>query len=201
MATINPLIFRLPPGIKDKYDLPVYQGIFDNDGISDRLVFPVLPEDYNAANPVNKEVLQGMTAPVATITRNYYQLEATNKDQRSVFRYVLRDLLLYGGNLSVYGSTTSTTVTCNETDISSSWGFPRSLVLPLVAVEDYHELDEYEDELQGYTLRVGVLNVESLKGSYREKGANRNYNRGCRVIFTHTHKIVDGQLAVYVPSV
>ncbi len=186
MAAINPLIFRLPPGIKDRYDLSVNQGIFDSDGISDRLVFPVLPEDYNAANPVNKEVLQGIVAPVATITRNYYQLEATNKDQRSVFRYVLRDLLLAGGNLSVYGSSTSTTVTCDE---------------PLVAVEDYHELDEYEDEVQGYTLRVGVLNVESLKGSYREKGTNRNYNRGCRVIFTHTHKIVNNQLITYLPQI
>ena len=67
-------------------------------------------------------------------------------------RYVLRDLLMGGGNLSVYGFTANTTTDCDE---------------PLVAVEDYHELDEYEDEQQGFTLRVGVLTVESLKGSYR----------------------------------
>ncbi len=185
MAVINPIIFRLPAGIKDKYDIPQHQGIFDNDGISDRLFFQVLPEDYNAANPITKEIIKGAVAPVATITRNHYQFEATNKDQRTVFRYVLRDLLLAGGNLSVYGIT-NTTTDCNE---------------PLIAVEDYHELDEYEDELQGFTLRIGIMNVESLKGSYREKGTNRNYNRGCRVIFTHTHKIVNGQLVVYVPQV
>ena len=55
MAVINPIIFRLPSGIKDKYDIPEHQGIFDNDGTSDRLFFQVLPEDYNAANPITKE--------------------------------------------------------------------------------------------------------------------------------------------------
>ena len=179
----NRLIFRLPSGLKDKYDLPVNQGIFDNDGTSDLLIFTVAPEDYNAANPITKEIIKGAVTPVATITRNHYQLEATNKDRRSVFRYVLRDLLLAGGNLSVYGINN----TINECDE------------PLIALEDYHELDEYSDEENGYTLRVGILNVESLKGSYREKNSNDNYNRGCRVIFTHTHKIINNQLSVYVP--
>ncbi len=186
MAVINPIIFRLPAGIKDKYDIPEHQGIFDNDGTSDRLFFQVFPEDYNAANPITKEIIKGAVAPVATITRNYYQFEATNKDQRAVFRYVLRDLFLAGGNLSVYGITTNSTISCHE---------------PLIAVEDYHELDEYEDELQGFTLRIGIMNVESLKGSYRAKETNRNYNRGCRVIFSHTHKIVNNQLTTYLPQV
>ena len=184
MAKINPIVFRLPTGIKDKYDIPEHQGIFDNDGTSDRLIFNVLPEDYNAANPITKEIIKGISAPVATITRNHYQFEATNKDQRAVIRYVLRDLLKEGGNLSLYGIS-NIIISCNE---------------PLIAVEDYHELDEYEDELQGYTLRVGVMNVESLKGSYRAIGTNRNYNSGCRLIFNHTHKIINNQLVVYVPT-
>ncbi len=187
MACINPIVFRLPPNLKDKYDLPEYQGIFGSDNISDRLVLKVLPEDYNAANPINKETKLGFAVPYSIITRNLYQFEAVDQDRRgAVHRYVLRDMLKGGGNLSVYGFTANTTTDCDE---------------PLVAVEDYHELDEYEDEQQGFTLRVGVLTVESLKGSYREKGTNRNYNQGCRVIFTHTHKIVNGQLVVYVPQV
>lgn len=184
MAKINPIIFRLPTGLKDKYDIPEHQGIFDNDGISDLLVYQVLPEDYNAANPISKEIIKGAKSAVATITRNYYQFEATNKDQRAVPRYVLRDLLIAGGNLSLYGITTTIT-DCSE---------------PLIAVEDYHELDQHEDELQGYTLRVGIMNVESLKGSYRAMGTNRNYNKGCRVIFNHTHKIINGNLVNYLPG-
>lgn len=184
MAKINPIIFRLPTGLKDKYDIPEHQGIFDNDGTSDRLVYQVLPEDYNAANPISKEIIKGAKTAVATITRNYYQFEATSKDQRAVIRYVLRDLLIAGGNLSLYGISNTITA-CSE---------------PLIVVEDHHELDQYEDELQGYTLRVGVMNVESLKGSYRATGINSNYNKGCRVIFNHTHKIVNNNLVNYLPE-
>lgn len=185
MACINPIIFRLLPTIKDKYDESHHQGMFSNDGISDRLILKILPEDYNAANPINKEVKLGYSSSIASVAKNLYQFEAVDKDRRSaVFRYILRDLLNAGGNLSLYGVTTETS-SCGE---------------PLVAVEDYHELDEYEDEQLGFTLRVGVLNVESLKGSYRKSGTNHNYSQGCRVIFTQTHKIVNGSLIGYVPT-
>ncbi len=185
-ACINPLIIRLPSGIKDRYDVPFNQGIFDNDGTSDRLFLKVLPEDYNAAKPVNLEAKLGYAMPYTETEYNLYQLEAVDQDRRSaVKRYVLRDLIAAKGNLALYG------VATGNNDCTP----------PLIALEDHHELDEYEDEQQGFTLRVGVLQVESLKGSYRETGTNYNYNRGCRIIFTHTHKIVSGTLEPYVPKI
>ena len=185
MACINPIIFRLLPTIKDKYDESHHQGMFANDGISDRLILKVLPEDYNAANPINKEIKLGYSSSIASVTKSLYQFEAVDKDRRSaVSRYVLRDLLNAGGNLSLYGVTAETD-SCGE---------------PLVAVEDYHELDEYEDELRGYTLRIGILNVESLKGSYRKLSTNHNHNQGCRVVLTQTHKIESNQLVNYIPN-
>ena len=92
MAVINPIIFRLPTGIKDKYDIPQHQGIFDNDGISDRLWFKVLPEDYNAANPITKEIIKGAVAPVATITRLLIA--------KSTFTETLRSANAWGGFLT-----------------------------------------------------------------------------------------------------
>jgi hypothetical protein len=44
--------------------------------------------------------------------------------------------------------------------------YTQATCYPLAVVEDYHELDTLEDEKRGYTLRVGYLQVESLKGSY-----------------------------------
>ena len=182
MAKINPIIIRLPAGIKDKYDLPQYRGIFDNDGTSDRMTLKVLPEDYNAAHPVKLTTTLGYSAPYTEVERELYQLEATDRDRRSsVKKYVLQDLKL-SGNLSVYG-VSQQTIACN---------------VPLIAIEDYHECDCFEDEIAGFTLRVGTLNVESLKGSYRNAKNNNNYNQGIRIIFTHTHKIVNSSLETYL---
>ena len=183
MAKINPIIIRLPANIKDKYDLPQYRGIFDNDGMSDRLILKVLPEDYNAAHPVKLTTALGYSAPYTEVERELYQLEATDRDRRSsVKRFALQDLIAAGGNLSVYG-VKEQTISCN---------------VPLIAIEDYHECDRPQDAVAGFTNRVGTLNVESLKGSYRNTKNNSNYNTGCRIIFTHTHQIVNNSLEVYV---
>lgn len=174
----------MPEGIVDKYDIPENQGIFDNDGLSDRLIYRSFPEDYNAANPVTKETIKGVCKAFVKVNRDYYQLEATSQDKRAAYRYILRDLLNAGGNLSLYNFDINLDG-CHE---------------PLIVMEDYHELDSYEDEQQGYTQRVGVLNVESLKGSFRKKGTNINYNQGCKIVFTHTHQIVLTNLIPYLPQ-
>jgi hypothetical protein len=185
VACINPIIIRLPEGSKNQFDEHQYQGIFDTDQISDRLILKVLPEDYNAAHPVNIETKLGYVSPYTQTTYNLYQLEAVDNDRRSdVKRYAICQLLKNGGNLSVY-----------DIPLNTSSCHP-----PLIAIEDYHELDNLEDKLLGFTLRIGILSVESLKGSYRKQGTKHNYNRGCRIIFTHTHNIVDGELKVYVPQ-
>lgn len=191
---INPIVIRLPNLLKDKYDIPANQGIFIT-GVTpepDKLILKVLPEDYNAANPVNLEVKLGILAPYQEITRNFYRIEAVDRDRRSaVKRYVLRDLLIAGGNLRTYG------IAIAEEAIA-----PKPCYYPLVAIEDYHELDSSEDEARGFTIRVGTLAVESLKGSYRQshfEATNTNYNQGVRIIFTHTHSIIESALQVYLP--
>lgn len=146
------IIVRLPDGIKDQYDTSYHQGIFERDLRSDRLILRVDSQDYNAAKPTQIETKIGYAAPYDEVTRNLYQLEATDKDRRSpVKRYVLRDLLNAGGNLGLYNVTQPNTVNCAE---------------PLVVIEDYHELNESIDYERGYALRVGTLQVESLKGAY-----------------------------------
>lgn len=181
MAGINRIIIPLLPGIKDKYDVPENGGMFD----SDRLVLHVLPEDYNAPNPVVLETQLGYSAPFTKRDNQLYKPEFVDRDRRcAIKRYVMRDLLLAGGNLSLYGVTDT--------------GYKNAV---LIAIEDYHELDLYEDELQGFTLRIGTANVESLKGSYRQKNSNYNYNNGLRIKFCQTHRINQGILEPYIPTI
>lgn len=153
--TFAPIIVRLPDGLKDKYDTSFNQGIFETDLRSDRLILRVAPEDYNAAHPVSIATQYGYVSAYDDVDYSPYRLEITDREPRSpVKRYVLRDLLKAGGNLSVYGID-SPSKSCEQ---------------PLVVVEDFHELDEDEDYQRGYSLRVGTMTVENLKGSWRRKG-------------------------------
>ena len=177
MAKQNQIVIPLPPGIKTTYDISANQGLFN----SDNLHLTIERKDYKAPNPIQKKVLQtlgGLNRPaVVNRTTNFYQPEFTCRDPRGAIRYILDDLFATGGNLSTQGITMTYT-DCQE---------------PFIVIYDYHRLDTASDRALGYTIRVGVLLVEDLKGSFRGNNG-LNYNPGTRFVFTHTHNIVNGQL-------
>lgn len=188
MLLVNKLIIRIPLGLKTPYDTDFNRGMFIADNPLepkgyDRLVVPVFPEDYNAPNPITKEVVQGYTRAFVEKNVRFYEFNATCKDGRPARAYALRDLLAVGGNLALYG-VTEELPPCNE---------------PLIAIEDYHRLDSPTDYDEGFTLRIGVLDIEDLKGSWRSRNSSDNYNKGIRLIFTHTHRLFDEQIVSYVP--
>jgi hypothetical protein len=169
----NKIVFPIQNSLRLIYDTPENQGLFSSDN---KLHLIISREDYNAANPKQKEVIQGVAAPIVNRTTNYYQFEATCRDNREIIKDVLESIEKTG-NLDTQGIN----LTYNPCDE------------PHVIVHDYHRFDAYNDRSVGYTVRVGVLLVEDLKGSIR--GSNgQNYNKGIRVVFTHTHNLIGGNL-------
>lgn len=178
---INSLIFRLPKGILDSYDTLYYSGILTVGENNDSLAMRVTPDNYIGVNPVEKTATIGYQSPVVVVRRNLYEFEATDLDSRAgVVSDVLADLNAIGGNLSIYGATNTTIDPCNE---------------PLIALEDYHSLDDATARALGFTLRVGVVNAELVTGSW-SVGNNLAYSGGCRVVFTQTHVLQNGALTV-----
>ena len=88
MGKVNKIVFPLTAELKQKYDAPFNQGLFDGDN----LVLPVWKEDYNAANPVQVTVIKGFSAAVIDIQTEYYQFEATCRDSRATVGYILKEL-------------------------------------------------------------------------------------------------------------
>ena len=173
MGKQNKIVFPIQSNLKLLYDTPENQGLFSDDN---KLHLIVSREDYNAANNRQKEVIQGIVAPIVNRTINYYQFEATCRDSREIIKDVLLSLETTG-NLDTQGINLAYSP-CDE---------------PHVLVHDYHRFDTQSDRIQGYTARVGVLLTEDLKGSIRGENGY-NYNQGIRVIFTHTHNLVGGSL-------
>lgn len=150
MRTIAPIIIRIPDGIVDPFAVNhENQGLFRRDLISDRLIFNVEKEGYNSAKPTLLDTKFGYTSPYSDSTVELYSFEATDNDCRGeVVKQVLNQIAKTG-NLSIYGVTQQL----------------NSCSIPLIAVEDFHSRESDRAFERGYSLRVGVLQSEVLKGS------------------------------------
>lgn len=174
MGKLNKIVFPLPAGFKSAYENLGNAALFSGD----TLVLPVTREDYNAPNPKTKEVREGVTTGVVDLKIDYYKPEFVSRDSRSIIKDILEGLEEVG-NLDAIAATVPAAT------------FPN--VNP-IAMYDYHRYDTLSDRIQGYTLRIGVMTIEDLKGSFRSSDGVENYNEGTRVVFTHMYKIVGGSL-------
>lgn len=172
MGTLNKIVFPLIPGFKTPFLTPETQDLFDGDD----LVIVVDRENYNAPNNISKEVLIGLGTATVDRLIDYYELEAVCFDARETIKDVLFAIAA-AGNLDSQGLAGSPSV---DTE-------------PLVIIHDYHRFDTSGDRAAGFTERVGVLNPEDIKGSFRAASGD-NHNNGIRINFTHTNNLVGATL-------
>ena len=172
MGKLNKIIVPLPAGFKTPYEFPETANLFDGDN----LVLHVPRGNYNAPQVIDKDIRLGINTAAEVVTNNFYVPTIDVPDQRSVIALLLRDLQKIG-NIETQG------ITVNYSSKKERF----------MVILDYHRYDTVADYAQGYTLRVGVMNVEDRKGSFRSR-TNLNYNRGTRINYTHTHDIVSGAL-------
>ena len=172
MGTLNKLVIPTASGFKTPYLTPQTMDLFDGDD----LVFVVDRSNYTASNPITKEVVTGFGCAVVDRKIDYYEFEALVTDDREYIKDILEALVAIG-NLDTAG-------------ITFPYGtFDEKHII----VRDYHRFDTASDRAQGYTERVGVLNPEDIKGSFRAF-SDDNHNKGLNFFFTHTHNIVGSSL-------
>lgn len=174
MGRLNRIIFPLPSGFKDSYPEADSQAFFDED----LLILPIERGDYNAPNNYEKTVIEGVKSAVVDIRSDYYEPEFTTKDSRGIIREILLDLE-DRGNLSTQG-------------VSLTSEDPATELTPLVLFDE-HRFDTASDRARGYTIRVGVMTVDDLKGTFRSYSGD-NHGQGTRVSFTHIYNIVGSKL-------
>lgn len=149
MGNIATIVVRVPSGIVTPFAANhENQGLFRSDLISDRLIFNVQQEEYNAAKPSKIETKIGYSAPYSEVERELYNFEATDSSCRGEVAKQVLNQVVGNGNLSIYGLS-------NVNDCG----------IHLVAVEDYHSRESDRDFERGFSLRVGILQSEVLKGS------------------------------------
>lgn len=154
MSILAPIVIRIPDGIVDPFAANhENQGLFRKDLISDRLVLNVEKEGYNAAKPSKIETKLGYSSPYADVNRELYSFEATDTGCRGEVAKQVLNQVVKTGNLSVY-NITQEVAGCN---------------IPLTVVEDFHSRESDRDFERGYSLRVGIMQSEVLKGSTLSK--------------------------------
>lgn len=180
-ACQNQIRIPLPAGFKTPYEFYGTDGLFDGDV----LVLTIPPDNYRADNPLEKETVEGINVGTTVITKRFYTLTATCPDQRGIVHLLLQELQKVG-NLETQG------ITINYSDCDERF----------IALQDFHRFDSISEltlppnQNDGFSLRVGSLNVEDIKGSSRSQ-YGYNYNRGTRLNFTQTHIISNGSLVDY----
>ena len=166
-SRLNKIEIPLPSGFKTPYDTTETANLFNGD----LLVLPVTREDYNAPEPLEKETVRGINSATTIVTKQFYELEITIRDQRSIIALLLRDLQRIG-NIETQGLTVEYLAKQER----------------YMVILDYSRFDTLGDRAQGYTRRVGVMNAEDIKGSFRSRDLD-NHNRGTLIRYTHTHNI------------